>query len=1522
MAETLRIEIPIETIDKTEPELSNLRKKIGKLGEEAEKAGQKTKKSSQYVSEFDKHAKKTERSLAAWAKEKYQILLEAKERISPILSTLGRGLKGFTRKTWNVTLRAVDFITSPIRGILNLLRNPVFQVGAILGVSIGLKDAIQTYQGFEAAMSQVQAISGATSSDLVKLTNKAKEMGATTKFTAQESAEAFNYMAMAGWKTGDMLSGIEGILALAAASGEDLAITSDIVTDALTAFQMKASDAGRFSDVLAAAASNANTTVSGMGETFKYAGAMAGALGYSIEDVALMTGLMANSGIKGTMAGTAMNAIFTRLSTNASGATDAISALGIQFFTSKGTARDLSDVMGELRNATKGMNAEQKSQLANTIAGTEAQKGLLAILNASEEDYDKLADAISNADGAAKQMSETMLDNLSGSITLLQSAVDGVKISFGERLSPYIRNLADWLTSQMPAIEQGLSEFMDWLDIRMDQVQQKFQEITGTEEWQDADFLGKVKIVWDEFIAEPFSEWWSSTGKAKFAGFAKNIGEGIGSGLKFGIMTLLGIDLGETLEEGVSIGASFAKGFSDGFDFKAISTKLWKGLGGLLSDAGKLLPGGKTPGLSSVVSAVLLKKLTKPLVGLGKGIFTVGKIGKNLLASGEENIGLGSRLLGNFSVADEIAGSGMAGGTGLFGLFGKAGMTLGSSAISSTGLVAAGGGAVMGGIAAGSTLISGVLDAYKAIKSDNKEEAKAYKESAVWKTGGVAAGAAAGMALGSVIPGIGTAIGALVGAGVGGITGWMKGNKIKEEYQENVEEMQKEAERAQKVFQATGFSIENVTFKNQALTQAMNDSEVSAEQFALMFQEECANVAKKAFGDISLSLTEVKKIASQITFADMAKELDEFAKATLNTDTGLQNLQSSVSDLKKENWKVSLGMELSEVEKDSYKNAIEKFLNTSQTFIDDNHYEATVALKLLVGTNADTTSLDHYYKNLKGQLEELKTKLSNSMTIALEDSVITLDEAAELEHLQGQISEITNKLSDAKASAQMQALQIKHNGAALDIDSFHAMKQELQANVAEASKQYESALTLTLTNLNLQLADGAITQEQYDKAAAEATEGYYAQINELNARVSSFHLESIATAWDSELAKIMPEVEGSTTKKLTQALNHALLIHPDVTTWKESDVIQWMGLDKLNLDSVEQTTIAAELIQAALAVPEGTKETILQKYKDSIPTVDEIVDHLNWEEYSIREFDGLTKVLLDSMEELASDKNWNMYQGWNLDDSILKGVSSEQLDAAMHNMANDIYTALEASLNPDIVSEFINDYMTKEVQNGMPNQLPFVRSHLEDVLKEAVINPFTLRPDLHIEPNYHILSTSHHREVKAYAAGGYVSGGPQLSWLAEEGYGEFVIPTNPSRRARAIELYQQAGAALGISAYAAGGYVGGSILSNTASSYNFFNDINRNDPVVYNGNVESNYSEETENYEPLSAKATNTTEGAPIQVNVSMAPEFVIQNSDEQSEEDIIQVIRRHIREMADELGGAIAGKLEEVFSNMPLKEV
>lgn len=1554
MAETLRIEIPIETIDNTDPELSNITKNFEKMEKAADGANSAAKKANSTVTQFDKQAQKTEKSLASWAKEKYEILLEAKDKISPVLSTLGTGLRGFAGKTWNVTMRAIDLVTSPVRGIINLLKNPIFQVGAVLGVSIGLKDTIETYKDFEAAMSQVQAISGATSSELTKLTNKAKEMGSTTKFTAEESAEAFNYMAMAGWKTEDMLNGIEGILSLAAASGEDLATTSDIVTDALTAFNMKASEAGRFSDVLAAAASNANTTVSGMGETFKYAGSMAGSLGYSIEDVALMTGLMANTGIKATMAGTALNSIFTRLSTNTNGAADAMSDLGIEFFTSEGNARDLSDVMEELRAATANMTAEQKSQLANTIAGTQAQKGLLAILNASEEDYNKLADAINNADGAAAQMSETMLDNLQGSITLLQSAVDGVKISFGERLSPYIRSLADWLTDQMPEVEQGLDEMMDWFDTKVDRMQRKFNEIADTKEWQDADFFGKVKIAWDEFIAEPFSEWWNSTGKAKFAGFAQDIGEGIGTGLKVGIMTLLGIDLGETLDEGVSIGASFAKGFSEGFDFEAVSDKLWQGFSNLLSSAGKLLPGGQAADLSSVLSAVMLSKIASPFISMGRG---AANLGKGLFG---KDSATGTSLMGSF-LGSAATGSGLLGKSAMLAIDLGAGNLAGGASMSAATLSATGMAAGAGGIAAGATLVSSALDAYKAIKSDNADESKAYGESAAWKAGGVAAGAAAGAAIGSVIPGIGTAVGALVGAGVGGIAGWIKGNKVKEEYQENVEEMQKEAEKAQKVFEATGLSIEDVTFKNEALQQAMNDSEVSAEQFAQMFQEECANVAKNAFGDITLSLAEVKKVASEITFADMAEELSNFAQATAETESALNNLQSAVGNLKKENWKVALGMELSETDKDGYKSAIENFIDSAQTFIEDNHYEATVALKLLTGNKADTSGIDSYYGNMKQQIEDLSSQLTDSMNIALEDSVITLDEAAELESLQNQISEITGKLADAKTDAQMQALQIKYNGAALDADSFNALQEELQANVAEASEQYDSALTLTLTNLNLQLSDGAITQEEYDAAVKEATDGYYAQINELNARVSSFNLESIATAWDSELSNIMPDIEGSTTEKLTQALNNALLSHPDVSTWNTADVISWMGLDKLNLDTAEQTTIASELIQTALAVPEGTKETIIQNYKDQIPTAEEIKAAIDWDSMTSNDWTEL-------MESITGPTEGPSF-GLSAEDAAkpMSDYYGEYFEQVKTSYSEALHNALENANSEETLSSFMEQYMTQQtgdfdfssvmaqygpISNEYYDQLvtewqtagtafgtslntgastsllsasPLLRSSLQLSLDTATSSPFSISPTVNVTPNYNVTSLptlpTYSTKASGHAAGGYV-GSPELSWLAEEGYGEYVIPTNPSRRARALDLYKQAGIALGVSAHAAGGYVEGSKLSDTASDYNLFTEANRNAPVGYNETTEDNYSgETTQVYEPVPASTQSASGGTPVQVQVSVAPEFVIQGGKEQSEDDIMQVIRRHMKEMADELGGEIAGKLEEVFSNMPLKE-
>lgn len=381
------------------------------------------------------------------------------------------GLK-FDSKGLNTSIKDVEKnVKSGYTVTKNILAN--LATNAIQGVINKTKElassVVEVGMAFEQQMSKVSAISGATGDELDALNKKAREMGATTKFTATEAGQAFEYMAMAGWKTEDMLAGVEGIMSLAAASGEDLATTSDIVTDALTAFNYSAKDAGHFADVLAVAASNSNTNVAMMGETFKYVGAMAGTLGYSVEDAALGIGLMANAGIKSSQAGTELNAIFTRLSTNTNGARDAIQGLGIDFFDANGTARPFSQVLGELREKTKDLTDEQKVNLANNIAGQRAQAGLLAMLNASASDYDKLTTAIGNTDGAAKKMADTMMDNLAGSITLMKSQWEAAQLAlfqgdsagFAENFAGVMQKAGDMLVQGLPFLVDGLKAVID-----------------------------------------------------------------------------------------------------------------------------------------------------------------------------------------------------------------------------------------------------------------------------------------------------------------------------------------------------------------------------------------------------------------------------------------------------------------------------------------------------------------------------------------------------------------------------------------------------------------------------------------------------------------------------------------------------------------------------------------------------------------------------------------------------------------------------------------------------------------------------------------------------------------------------------------------------------------------------------------------------------------------------------------------------------------------------------------------------
>lgn len=494
----------------------------------------------------------------------------ASDEATPVIRAAQDAAESWGGSVFNATIGVIDAATAPISALASAAKNPVVQGASLIGASFGVAESVNSFQDFEAMMSQVKAISGATGQAFDDLTAKAQEMGATTKFTATESAEAFNYMAMAGWKPQQMIDGISGIMSLAAASGEDLGTTSDIVTDAITAFGLTAGDAGHFADVLAQASANANTDVSMLGESFKYVAPVAGAMKYSIEDTSLALGLMASANVKGSMSGTALKTSIANMVKPTNDMAEAMDKYGISITDGEGNLKSLKGVIDNVRGSLGGLSRDEQTAVASTIFGKEAMAGMLAIVNASEEDYNKLSNAIYNANDAAEDMADTMLDNLKGSFTLMQSAIEGTENAFGKRLSPYLRGIAGGITDMMPEITDGINAVMDVVDDKIAGVKRKITDMTGSDEWKNADLFGKIDIAWDSIIAKPFGNWVSGDGA------------------------------------------------------QLISS----GLGTLFSSAAAILPGGEKAGLTSWLSAGVLAKGAVAIAQKGKSVVeTLSPIG-------------------------------------------------------------------------------------------------------------------------------------------------------------------------------------------------------------------------------------------------------------------------------------------------------------------------------------------------------------------------------------------------------------------------------------------------------------------------------------------------------------------------------------------------------------------------------------------------------------------------------------------------------------------------------------------------------------------------------------------------------------------------------------------------------------------------------------------------------------------------------------------------------------------------------
>ena len=357
-----------------------------------------------------------------------KVKIDAKDEATSKVQKIKSELNTFKGKVYTATVNVKQNMAGAMSSAGNKLSGAMLgttmQMAGMAGIGFGIFDAVKGYADFEEEMSAVKAISGATSEEFQKLNEKAIQMGADTKFSALESAQAFKYMGMAGWKTSEMIGGIAGIMNLAAASGEDLAMTSDIVTDSLSAFGLQAKDSAMFADVLAAAATNSNTNVALMGQTFKYAAPVAGALGFSVQDTALAVGLMANQGIKGSEAGTALRAMMTRLVKPTKESGEAMDILGLNILDANGKMKPFRDIIADIREGMKKLSPDSKAAVAGMLAGQEAMSGLLALVNSPYEDFDKLAGAIDNSSGAAERMAKIRMDNLKGDLEQLSGDWD------------------------------------------------------------------------------------------------------------------------------------------------------------------------------------------------------------------------------------------------------------------------------------------------------------------------------------------------------------------------------------------------------------------------------------------------------------------------------------------------------------------------------------------------------------------------------------------------------------------------------------------------------------------------------------------------------------------------------------------------------------------------------------------------------------------------------------------------------------------------------------------------------------------------------------------------------------------------------------------------------------------------------------------------------------------------------------------------------------------------------------------
>lgn len=1090
----------------------------------------------------------------------------------------------------------------------------------------------------------------------------------------------------------------------------------------------------------------------------------------------------------------------------------------------KGITTALSQMM-----MTGKVNAQDMMQLANR--GIPAWKMLADYFKVSVQEVREMSKEgdIAAEDGIAAIMQG--FERYDGMMTMLSKRTasgiwsnikDTFQLSIVEKWGKGLQHgaikglttLADWLDKISPKLDlagaslEKLGEsvgevFSDFISKGTD----KITDILDSDAFKNADGIGaKMKVLFKGI----FSDAWDAT-KKWLEGKAPEFGDFLGRTLSKGIVGIadfitgaLGGDTSGIDNAASRIGASFWDAFCEAFDGEKVKDAVWRAIKSVFSSAGKFLPGGAAPDIGSVAALYMLGKTGMLSLGM-KALGAGGKLFKNTV--------LGGSWIGKATVSGTdtlLGGHGLyVGGKGLMGLGAQTAKALGYTSTSAGMMSAVGLGSLAGGIAAGTSLVHAGNEfqrAYNAHKKGDKVTRNANLISGTTTAvgtigGGILAGMAAGAGAGALAGGgVFSLPAALIGAGIGGLTGWWAGHRAKKAYMDSHGVV--EATDAHAGF-ANMYGIERanekITYSTERMKKAIEDTTLSAEDLGKEFESAVNEDMVARFGTISMSLEEIDTLAKDIAFGKSIESMEQLENAIINTQQSLSSLKSSKAALEKWNLRAQVGLEVKGADSiDSYKADVESFVGYAKQYVEDMQLEQTAALNVLLGVDTDASKsilegengLNQFYADIQNQLKNLEVQVDEKIKLASEDGVITLDEQAEIANLTNQINEIINKISLAESNAELDLIKLKFGQGNMTADNFADFQTAISEYAQTSADSYGTAYIKAKAALDLKF-EGETDSQAYKDELAKIEQAYQQGINDMKVRVNLAQIEIMSSSYADLFGGSATEAATA----LNNALQEALNTGTDPLTWTVDDIALKLGVESLPAEAAEQlrqllsniynnqpTTNAEVPVEVTPVVTQGepTGETTL-----TFPTTT-----------ATQNVEVTPNITYTTGDRLAMGKG-------PISNEYAQSLTLPAVSATQPVNVTNSYNTLNPYTLPHIDTSTTADVdVTNSYSMNDPTFGPYTGSANASV---TITASYSLANQPTISAANGFVTVS---------ANGRIADKPTLSWLAEEGWPEAVIPFNPARRQRALDLWTETGRRLGVMNHANGGIVGDSSSEN------------------------------------------------------------------------------------------------------------